>query len=109
MGFSLEVSTTILIKALESKVLTLCSIKSINLIKLALKWEIFATALPQLPVRNNCYIYAHIETSNFIIVLFLVAEPEYTPVETTEIVQPKPRPVERSTNNYQSILETASG
>jgi hypothetical protein len=38
-------------------------------------------------------------------------EPTYTPIETVGEVAPaaKPRPAERSTNSYQTILEKASG
>jgi hypothetical protein len=42
---------------------------------------------------------------------FDAEEPTYTPIETVGEVAPaaKPRPAERSTNSYQTILEKASG
>eukprot|EP00598_Pedospumella_elongata_P001875 CAMPEP_0184976376 /NCGR_PEP_ID=MMETSP1098-20130426/7345_1 /TAXON_ID=89044 /ORGANISM="Spumella elongata, Strain CCAP 955/1" /LENGTH=197 /DNA_ID=CAMNT_0027499237 /DNA_START=93 /DNA_END=686 /DNA_ORIENTATION=- len=36
-------------------------------------------------------------------------EQEYTPIETVEVAQPRDRPVQKSGNNYQSIIDRASG
>jgi len=39
----------------------------------------------------------------------LLVEQEYTPIETVEVSQPSAKPVQKSGNNYQSIIDRASG
>lgn len=44
------------------------------------------------------------------VIYFLIsAEQEYTPIETVEVAQPRDKPVQKSGNNYQSIIDRASG